>query len=246
MSKKWLAAPRLITILGVVFVALGALVVSIQLTTPSLVGAADGDASQADIDLAVAATVRLSARTCSSQVTGSGFAVASLDRDDTVLLTNEHIVSGALEAKADQPIRPALTAVVAISHAVDLAELAPVGSVALEFSEREPEAGDFIAVIGHPGGSEAAVIKTQVRMVVDGDTWGQEGGVLLFDAELVAGFSGGPVVGSDGKVVAIVTGYSPATGLGVALLAEDVQMWLRSEASPQYKIVAQAESDCSD
>lgn len=232
--------------LGFVLVALGIVVASLQLAAPSHVGAADSDVRQADIDLAIAATVRLSARSCDTQVTGSGFAVASVERDELLLLTNQHIVGDAIEAKADQPIQPALAGVVATSNSVDLAELTPVGTVALEFSENAPVAGDFIAIIGHPGGREASVLHSQVSMVTAGEPWGQQGRVVLFDTELVAGFSGGPVIGSDGKVVAIVTGYSPTTGLGVALLADDVKTWLRSEPSPEYKIIAQGESDCSD
>ncbi len=243
---KALAGHRARVGFGFVLVAFGALIASLQLATSSHVGAADSDVRQADVDLAMAATVRLSARSCDSQVTGSGFAVASVERDELLLLTNQHIVGDATEAKADQPIRPALTGVVATSNVIDLAELAPVGSIALEFSEQVPAPGDFIAIIGHPAGREAIALHSQVRLVADGETWGQQGKVLLFDAELVAGFSGGPVIGSDGKVVAIVTGYSPTTGLGVALLAEDVQTWLRSQPSPQYKIIAQGESDCSD
>lgn len=246
MWQTELANIRLRTVTGVFLAGIGLTGLAVQLAAPELVGASDSSVRQADIDIAMAATLRLTARGCETQVTGSGFALSFGSPAETVIVTNKHIVTDAIEAKVDQPIRPVVSPVLASSQSVDLGSVAPVGSIALEISDAIPETGDFIAAIGHPGGHEARALESRVQLVTSGESWGQAARVMLFEAHLVPGFSGGPVIGADGGVVAIVSGYSESTGLGVAILAEDLETWLAAEPADLYKFPPQAGPQCAE
>ncbi|MEZ5342761.1 MAG: serine protease [Acidimicrobiales bacterium] len=116
----------------------------------------------------------------------------------------------------------------------DLAAVALIGSIALQPSTRIPTVGDPIVAIGHPGGHG---VRRSRRLF----TWspteprGYEGNVLLFEAELVPGFSGGPVIDQAGEARRHRQRLQRTTWPGVALLAEDVVVGLGADNAPSTK-----------
>ena len=127
------------------------------------------------------------------------------------LVSAAHVVDGvALVAGGSGPF--------AVVSGADLAAapLASSGPSALTASVDAAVAGDLVVVAGHPGGATLAVRRGRVLAVADGSTFGQRADVVVIDARVEPGFSGGPVVDADGEVVAVMFAVEAHTGVGLA------------------------------
>lgn len=168
-------------------------------------------------------TVRLAARTCEGLLRGSGFVV------DGVLLTNAHLVVGADEVKVDRAVAAQLAPVMVREPGLDVAAIDVVGSSSgqgLQWSSVDPVPGTPVVLAGHPGGEAFGTTEAVVQLRDTGTPWGVDGDVLLIDAVTIGGFSGGPVLDRDGRVVAMLHGFDATTDLTVAIPADELIDWL--------------------
>lgn len=93
---------------------------------------------------------------------------------------------------------------------------APPGAVALVPTADPVVAGELVLVAGHPLGGALTVRRGRVVTVAEGSTFGQRAQVVVIEADVEPGFSGGPVVDADGAVVAVMFAVEDRTGVGLA------------------------------
>ncbi len=155
--------------------------------------------------------------------TGSAFCVS----DECALVTNAHVIREAdLILAHNERIAFFITAVSAVDSQADLAVLkAPAGSLPkLEMADRNPPSvGTDVYAIGSPLGltnvfSQGIISAYHQR----GDI-----GLIQMTAQISSGSSGGPVLGSDGKVLAVTTAYlAGGQNLNFAVPADRVRILL--------------------
>lgn len=188
---------------------------------------ADADLLGVDVRaLARQATLRVAARSCREVTRGSGFVVGDW------LLTNEHIVRGADELKADQPIAPVVVRVSGRSEASDLAAAPAPAAVSLELADSPAAVGDRVIVAGHADGGAIEVREGTIVNRVGGTAFGVDAPVLLIDVATRGGYSGGPVLDGDGRAVAILSGFDRSTELSVAVPADVISEFLDGLSGP--------------
>lgn len=191
------------------------------------------DADPSDVEdvraLARQATLRVAAQSCSEVTRGSGFVVGDW------LLTNEHIVRGADELKADQPIAPVIVRVAGRSKASDLAATPAPAAVSLEFADTPAAVEDRVIVAGHADGGAIETREGTIVNRVVGTAFGIDAPVLLIDVATRGGYSGGPVLDGDGNVVAILSGFDRSTELSVAVPADVIAQFLDGLPEPVPK-----------
>jgi serine protease Do len=162
---------------------------------------------------------------------GSGVIV----RDDGIVLTNDHVISGASQIQVTLPGGRSLDAeLVGTDPVADIAVLripgdglpvAPVGTT------RGLRIGEWALAIGNPLGNYAAdaepTVTAGVISAVDrnilpsADAQGFYVGMIQTDASINPGNSGGPLVNADGEVIginaSIISRSGGSEGLGFAI-----------------------------
>lgn len=181
--------------------------------------------------LAVDSTARISARTCSGFLLGSGFVA------EGVLFTNRHMVEGAREAKVELGGQTVIAQVLGTSDVIDLATVDAtllVGPLSrgvfdaesdgswLHLASINPPIGEPLLLAGHAGGGDTEVIFSRVHTYSSGSPYGVGGEVMLIDTPTEGGFSGGPVLNQVGEVVGILQGFDRVTGLTLAIPVESL------------------------
>jgi hypothetical protein len=174
-----------------------------------------------------------------SDGTGSGFAVTK-----THVATNCHVIKGAAAIQVHfwTPRVRIAGRRAACDDQRDVAFIAvavPEGVERLEFSADRPTQGQQIWVWGFPLGTTIASEPSLSQGIISATE--SQPGFIVLDAAGAPGSSGGPVVGADGKVVAIFTGQWIAgrqgpTGFKAAVTAASATEVLRmvgSVAPPQ-------------
>lgn len=176
------------------------------------------------------ATLRVAGRNCEGRLLGSGFLLPG------GLITSEHLVTDAVEAKIDQPVAPVLSAVLRRSAANDLVLLRSIEGVELQLAPSDPAVGEPVLLAGHAGGGATQTVEGRVLQVVgEGDPYGVTGAILLVDAAVSGGFSGGPALNSSGEVVGVIKGYDPWLEITIVVAGSTLRTWLensRSDAQP--------------
>ncbi len=237
-ETKWMG-PSLATVAALGLTVAGLMIVGVghRNDLPLAATTAAASTSSGPIDatteirvraLADAATLGVSGLGCEGLLRGSGFVVGDLS------YTNRHLVEGGASVKFDQAVEPVVQPVVAIGADLDVATAEAVEVISLEFADRNPALGATVFLAGHAGGFGTQVVEGSVHLYGDGATWGVDGDVMLIDAITEPGFSGGPVLDTDGRVVAMLQGYEPTIGLTLAIAVEDLRTWVAvgQEASP--------------
>jgi tetratricopeptide (TPR) repeat protein len=164
---------------------------------------------------------------------GSGFFI---DRDGT-LVTNDHVLDGALEAKvktADGDIFP-ISTVVGFNPLVDLiivrAQIPPRRAVPVQLSSEEPNLADRVVVIGSPMGLSQTISEGIVSAVRKHPALGK---VYQLTAPTSPGSSGGPVLDLKGRVIGVVS-FQTALGqninFAVAIKALQLMSYTTGEPS---------------
>lgn len=180
-----------------------------------------GDAAAWEPRLAARdAVVRVRASGCETVRTGSAVAVASPDAvaahpaagpagggdATTVLLTAAHVVDGAdrVDVVDAWGRRASSTRLEVVDDdGVDVARVEVDGRVGEPLRLGEPAPGwEEVALAGHPHGG--AVEVASARSLVSR-------GEALVDAAIAPGFSGGPVVAGDGRLVGVVWARTPSS-----------------------------------
>lgn len=215
--------------LGLALVAMLVCVVAVGATLRSAGGVSSAQGEVATTDslstvelraLARQATLRVAAGSCGHVTRGSGFVIGDW------LLTNEHVVRGAAELKADQPIDPVIVPVVARSVLADIAASPAPAGLSLALAGAPAMIDDVVVVAGHADGGEIEVQEATVANRVPGTVFGHETDVLLIDVQTRGGYSGGPVLDGDGNVVAMLAGFDRSTELSVAVPADEIAVFL--------------------
>ena len=162
--------------------------------------------------------LRVEAGGCGASLQASATAVRQ--GDDLLLLTNAHVVRGAGTVLVRLPSGDLVAAqVVGTVPGRDAAvlELAEEDEALIEALEvaSAPRVGDPLVVVGHPDGHTDAR-RGVVRSVERRAGYDGASDVLLVDAQVRGGSSGGAVVDDQGRVVGLVAAKDPATGWAVA------------------------------
>ena len=188
-----------------------------------------GPLAQAEID-AVAArvgpvVVRVEAEGCGGGVTGSGFVAGGR------VVTSGHLVAGAADLTYEGDAARGRVAVAGADDTADLAFSAPLAGPAapagggLELAPLAPFDGAPVVIMGRTGGRLrwlGAVART-----VDGAAYGAAGPLLLLDRPVAPGWSGGPVVDRDGRVVGVVRAVDGSAGVTLAEPVRNPGPWGR-------------------
>ncbi len=167
----------------------------------------DDPAARAIAGSAVQSTVKVSAATCGTQSTGSGFAVAA-----EYVVTNAHVIAGARTIRVGIGGRVLDATPVLFDDDLDIAVLhvPRLGATPLRFTTTEPARGALGAAIGYPGGGDLTVVPAAVAGRYDAqglDLTGTERvvrRVLELRAEIERGDSGGPLILTDGTVGGVI------------------------------------------
>lgn len=157
---------------------------------------------------AVASTVRVSARTCLYQSTGSGFAIA---RD--YIVTNAHVIAGATTIRVQAPnsrLHDAVAVFVDPKLDVALLWVAGLEVVPLRLAASDPERGAVGATLGFPHGGDLLIEPAAVSGKYSAQGRDIYGGqrvtrrILELRAIVDQGDSGGPFVLPDRTVGGVV------------------------------------------
>jgi putative serine protease PepD len=196
---------------------------------------ADGSAKQV-YDGAKDAVAYVVAATPEGQATGSGFVVSK----DGLIVTNEHVVDGALQVavKVGTANKQLAAQVVAVDASHDLALLKVAGGdlPALSFGDSDKVAvGDAVYAIGNPYGLDHT-LTTGVVSALGRDLQAPNGatiaGAIQTDAALNPGNSGGALLDAGGRVIGVNAqiatggGQGGNVGIGFAIPAKTVQEFL--------------------
>ena len=162
--------------------------------------------------------LRVEAGGCGASLQASATAVRQ--GDALLLLTNAQVVRGAGTVLVRLPSGDLVAAqVVGTVPGRDAAvlELAEEDEALIEALEvaSAPQVGDPLVVVGHPDGHTDAR-RGVVRSVERRAGYDGASDVLLVDAQVRGGSSGGAVVDDQGRVVGLVAAKDPATGWAVA------------------------------
>ncbi len=191
---------------------------------------------QAVLARATTATTGVQVVGCGRTYTGSGFAV-----DDVHVVTNAHVVAGGRELTLrTHDGRRVPADVVVFDPRRDLALLAAPGHGLTPLTLADGAVDDVGAVIGYPGGQEAArVAPARIERWVTGvgrDIYGVEGSertLFFLAAELRSGDSGAPLIDVEGHAVGVVFAVSPdVVDAAYALSAAEVEAVLAAPRVP--------------
>jgi S1-C subfamily serine protease len=184
-------------------------------------------AAQAIAARAIQSTVRISARTCSFQSSGTGFAVAR-----GYVLTNAHVIAGAKTIRLQAQGGPVIDAIAVFDDPeLDVALLwaADLRVDPLRFTPADPERGAVGATLGFPGGrglqvepaAVAGAFTAQGRDIYGAKRVSRR--ILELRAVVEQGDSGGPFILADGFVGGVVFAESRTDdNVGYALTATSV------------------------
>ena len=144
--------------------------------------------------------------------------------EDGVVVTNDHVVSGAQEVVVALASGERLSATVEASDPVtDLAVLRVDrdGLPAAEFADGLPAVGELAVAMGNPLGFEntvtAGIVSGLHRSIPSGGQTPALVDLIQTDAAISPGNSGGALVGADGAVMGVNVAYIPPQAQAVAI-----------------------------
>jgi len=159
-------------------------------------------------------TLRVRNVNCQGIGTGSGFAVSR-----KVLITNRHVLTGAdaLEVNTwDGHTFEVSVALVGSLGDLGIAEVDGSLPRVAHFGS-SASAGDLVTAVGYPLGGPLTLSPGTVVDETDGRRFDIAGPVLRLTTPIEPGNSGGPVLDSGGRVVAVIFATEIATGLALAI-----------------------------
>ncbi|QPV65150.1 trypsin-like peptidase domain-containing protein [Halosimplex litoreum] len=159
----------------------------------------------------------VSIRTSSGQSSGFVYEVENGTdtnaTDDTYVVTNAHVVSGAAEVEVEfEGSEFRSGSVVGHSTYADLAVVSvsdpPAGTGALSLADTDPQRGERVAALGNPFGLDETIshgIVSGLNRTLPTRLGFEIPNVVQTDAPISPGNSGGPLVNCDGDVVGVNT-----------------------------------------
>lgn len=175
-------------------------------------------------------TVRLRSVGCEGLGTGSGFVI-----DDTMLVTNRHVVEDAVVLELGTWDGRTVGAVLtSVAYADDLAlvRVAEPLPVTARLVEEDAPVGEPVTVVGYPHGGQLQAATGTLLEYAPLEDQADASEVMRLSASVQPGNSGGPVLDSEGFVIGVVFGIEPATGNGLAIPASAVRDLLASGRPP--------------
>jgi S1-C subfamily serine protease len=204
----------------------------------------DAQQAAAIAEGASGATVTVSGEGCGHSVAGTGFLVEGR------VVTNRHLVVDAEVVRVDglavrsQALEPTVTVAADIDLAVipaegvygDGAEAPEGGTVdqasssvtGLTLAGADAPVGAEVVMVGR-GDGQRRWQRGRVHLYTTGGPYGATGTVMLIDPAASFGYSGGPVLDGDGRVVGILRAMDLSTGLAIAIPVSDLSSWLYND-----------------
>lgn len=193
-------------------------------------GAAQKSATTATADQQVGAVTITATSTATGAVSaGTGFVLST----DGTVATNKHVVAGADQVEVTVASTGKSYTATAAGYATgnDIAILTLSGASDLDVVDVESDlaVGDMVTAVGNAWGQGELVAATGAVGDLAADitaattSWDGEDltDLVEFDAEVVSGDSGGPVLNQEGEVVAMTTAASSTAG-GISGYAIDI------------------------
>lgn len=161
-------------------------------------------------------TVRIRSLGCDRLGVGSGFVLPG-----GLVVTNRHVVGQPLavsintwdgvsfEAEVDGVATDSDLAVLRLSDASSL----PTA----ELRTSPVTIGEAIIVVGYPGGGPSTITTGRVVDVRPGEVFGEASEVIVVDAQVRPGNSGGPLLDARGLVVGVVFALDASNRVGLAV-----------------------------
>jgi S1-C subfamily serine protease len=151
--------------------------------------------------------VKVTASTCLSISTGTGFVVAP-----GYVVTNAHVIAGATAVKVlrDDDLYDAVPVFIDPDLDIALVFAGRLPAPPLDFATTDPERGDAGAIFGFPGGRGLEVVPAAVADSYNAtgrDIYGESHvtrSILELRAQIEQGDSGGPLILEDGSVGGVV------------------------------------------
>ena len=187
-------------------------------------GSGDDEATVGDIPGIVDAVAPSIVAVLVSGAQGEGEGSGVVWSEDGVVVTNDHVVSGAQEVVVALASGERLLATVEASDpTTDLAVLRVErdGLPPAEFSGELPDVGELAIAMGNPLGFEntvtAGIVSGLHRSIPSGGQTPALVDLIQTDAAISPGNSGGALVGADGAVMGINVAYIPPAQRAVAI-----------------------------
>lgn len=180
-------------------------------------------------------TVRIRSQTCEGLGTGSGFLI-----DPSTIVTNRHVVEGAVELEVETSEGQALTvgvaaqglladlAIVRLDEPVD-GTASGMGPATAVLADANPEPGTTIRALGYPEGGPLTVTEGTVDDYQVDTRLGNLSKVIRSDVEIHPGSSGGPAIDERERVVGVVYAIEVATERSLIVPVETLQRLLANE-----------------
>jgi len=161
-------------------------------------------------------TVRIRALGCDRLGVDSGVLLPG-----GLIVTNRHVVGAPLRLEVTTWDGVSIeVAIDGVARDSDLAVLRVADADPLPTAELRAEPvsdGEPVIVVGYPEGGPSTITTGRVVALQDGELFGEPAEVIVVDAEVRAGNSGGPVLDTDGLVVGVVFARDPDRRLGLAV-----------------------------
>ncbi len=176
-------------------------------------------------DLVTRSIVKIWAASCGRFQEGTGYVVAP-----GLVVTNAHVVAGGNDFRVtDDAGKGHAARLVAYDPLRDLAVIEAVDLDRQALFTGSSEAGEVVAVFGHPGGSGLRIAPARVSEVVRArgrdlyDTVDTVREVLVLATALELGDSGAPLVNAAGEVVGVAFAVAPdASNVAYAVTDEEI------------------------
>jgi S1-C subfamily serine protease len=182
------------------------------------------------VSAASPAVVGVTGRRCGESTAGSGIVVANR------IVTSRHLVAGEMRVDtADPDLDRRLPPVVvvgssvrfdlALSERLEAADQRRGWSNGLELAPSDAQPGQPVTIVARIGG-QIRWMAARVQLMATGPQYGVEGMVLVLDAPVGPGWSGGPVLDEAGRIVGLTRAVDRTTGLTLAAPRSELDQWL--------------------
>ncbi len=158
--------------------------------------------------------------------TGAGFAIGS-----RLIVTNRHVVEGADPLEVTSWDGRALEVEVAgMAENHDLALLTTSRTLRrpVELASGLVREGDLVRIVGYPLGGQFSLIRGLIVGRVDGRPFEEGSDVLRVKAVVLPGYSGGPILDAQGRVLGVVYAQGVDSRDALAIPASSLAGWLAS------------------
>lgn len=161
-------------------------------------------------------TVRIRSIGCDRLGVGSGVVLPG-----GLIVTNRHVVGSPRRLEVTTWDGVGLEVVVdGVALDSDLAVLRsadPGALPAAALRDAPARVGEPVIVVGYPEGGPSTITTGDVVALQDGELFDEPAEVIVIDAEVRPGNSGGPVLDADGLLIGVVFARDPERRLGLAV-----------------------------